>query len=100
VAWDPIAQQARWRVDLNPSGGMLSTAGNLVFGSDQSGKLMALHAVTGQTLWEQQLFPGVATPITYELDGKQYVAVLSGTSRGRIFSFALDAKTPMPSRTQ
>jgi PQQ-dependent dehydrogenase (methanol/ethanol family) len=98
VAWDPATQQARWRVQLNPSGGMLSTAGNLVFGSDQNGKLLALHAVTGQTLWEQQLFPGVATPVTYELDGKQYVAVMAGTSRGRIFSFALDAKTPMPSR--
>jgi quinohemoprotein ethanol dehydrogenase len=98
VAWDPIAQKARWRVNLTPSGGMLSTAGNLVFGSDAAGRLLALHAVTGQTLWERQLFPGVATPVTYELDGKQYVAVLSGTTRGRVFSFALDANEPLPRR--
>ena len=37
VAWDPIAQKARWRITLTPSGGMLSTAGNLVFGSEASG---------------------------------------------------------------
>jgi hypothetical protein len=59
---------------------------------------MALHAETGQVLWEQRLFPGVATPVTYEIDGRQFVAVLSGTTNGRVFSFALDAKTPMPAR--
>ena len=40
--------------------------------------------------------PGVATPITYELDGKQYIAVMSGVSKGRVFGFALDAKETMP----
>ena len=68
---------------------MLSTAGNLVFGSDSSGRLLALNAETGEKLWEHQMLPGVATPITYALDGKQYVAVLSGTARGRVFAFAL-----------
>jgi len=97
VAWDPVAQKARWRISLTPSGGMLSTAGNLVFGSESSGRLLALHAETGERLWEHQMLPGVATPITYELEGKQYIAVLSGTARGRVFAFALDAKeTPSP----
>jgi hypothetical protein len=35
----------------------------------------------------------VATPISYELDGKQYIAVMAGISKGRVYSFALDAKT-------
>jgi PQQ-dependent dehydrogenase (methanol/ethanol family) len=96
VAWDPIARKPRWRVPVNPSGGMLSTAGNLVFGSDQSGRFMALNAATGQVLWETKLLSGLATPITYELDGKQYVAVMSGQQKGRVFSFVIDGKAPMP----
>lgn len=94
VAWDPVTQKARWRVSITPSGGMLSTAGNLVFGGDSSGRLLALNAETGDKLWEYSMLPGVATPITYEWDGKQYIAVLSGTARGRVFAFALDAKAP------
>lgn len=100
VAWDPIAQEARWRLEASPSGGALSTASNLVFTSESTGRFMALDAESGRVIWEQQLFPGVGTPVTYELDGKQFIVVMSGTSRGRIFSFALDAKTPMPSRSQ
>jgi quinohemoprotein ethanol dehydrogenase len=96
VAWDPIARKPRWCVPVNPSGGMLSTAGNLVFGSDQSGRFMALNAATGQVLWETKLLSGLATPITYELDGKQYVAVMSGQQKGRVFSFVIDGKAPMP----
>ena len=91
VAWDPTAQKERWRIDFNPAGGVLSTAGNLVFVGDAAGKFMALDPATGKTLWEQQTMPGVATPVTYELDGKQYVVVMAGTANGRIFSFALDA---------
>jgi len=72
---------------------VLSTAGNLIFVGDAAGKFIALDPVTGRTLWEQQTMPGVATPVTYELDGKQYIAVMAGTANGRIFSFALDAST-------
>ena len=60
------------------------------------GKFMALDPVTGKTLWEQQLQPGIATPISYELDGKQYIAVMSGVSKGKVYGFALDAKETMP----
>ena len=100
VAWDPIARTPRWRIDLAPAGGTLSTAGNLVFVGDAGGRLMALNAETGQVLWEQRMAPGVATPVTYELDGRQYVSVLAGTSRGRIFTFALDAATPTSGQPQ
>jgi PQQ-dependent dehydrogenase (methanol/ethanol family) len=91
VAWDPIAQKARWRIPFQPSGGALSTAGQLIFVGNNTGSLLALDPLTGATLWEYRMLPGVATPITYKLDGRQYVAVMSGTSKGRVFAFALDA---------
>lgn len=90
VAWDPVAQRARWRIDFRPSGGVLSTAGGLLFVGDAAGTFYALDPVTGNTLWEHALLPGVATPVTYAVDGRQYVSVLSGTTRGRVFTFALD----------
>lgn len=96
VAWDPIAQQARWRIPFQPSGGALSIAGQLIFVGNSGGKFMALDPESGKTLWERQLMQGVATPITYQLDGKQYIAVMSGISKGRVFGFALDAKESMP----
>jgi quinohemoprotein ethanol dehydrogenase len=96
VAWDPIAQKARWKIPFQPSGGALSTAGQLIFVGNSAGKFMALDPESGKTLWEQQLLPGIATPITYQLDGKQYIAVMSGVSKGRVFGFALDAKETMP----
>jgi glucose dehydrogenase len=57
---------------------------------------MALDPESGKTLWETQLMQGMATPISYQLDGKQYIAVMSGISKGRVFGFALDAKETVP----
>jgi quinohemoprotein ethanol dehydrogenase len=91
VAWDPVAQKERWRNEFNPSGGVLSTAGNLIFVGDGGGKFMALDPATGKQLWERQLLPGIATPVSYEVNGKQFVAVMSGSANGRVFGFALDA---------
>ncbi len=96
VAWDPVAQKARWKIPFQPSGGALSTAGQLIFVGNSGGKFMALDPESGKTVWEYQLMQGVATPITYQMDGKQYVAVMSGISKGRVFGFALDAKETMP----
>ena len=59
--------------------GMLVTKGGLLFTGDQRGRLLALDAKTGEQVWRFQTGSGInASPITYELDGKQYVAVLSG----------------------
>ena len=57
----------------------------------------AFDAKTGKVLWTVEGLSGVADPITYVLDGKQYVAMLArpGPSN-RLFVFALDAKRPMP----
>ena len=60
-------------------GGALATAGNLVFAGEGNGQFDALDAKTGKTLWHFQLGAGVnAPPITYEVDGTQYVAVAAG----------------------
>ena len=89
VAWDPVAQQERWRNEFRPSGGVLSTAGNLIFAGDAGGTLHALDPATGKSLWQGQVQAGVATPVSYSVDGKQYVSVLAGTTKGRVFTFAL-----------
>lgn len=98
VGWDPIAQKAKWRIASPGGGGSLSTAGGLVFGSDSSGRFYAVDAATGATLWETRLQSGVATPVTYTFEGKQYVSVMSGSSRGRLYTFVLDGKAPTPGR--
>ena len=89
VAWDPVAQKERWRNEFRPSGGVLSTAGNLIFVGDASGTFYAFDPATGKSLWQTATLPGVATPVTYMVDGKQYISVLAGSSRGRVFTFAL-----------
>jgi len=93
VAWDPVANRQAWRIPFQPSGGALSTAGQLVFVGNSSGKFFALDPVSGKTLWETQLLPGgVATPISYELDGRQFIAVMAGIAKGRVYAFSLDGQ--------
>lgn len=82
VAWDPVAQREAWHVEYpDPgSGGTLSTAGNLVFQGRADGKLQAYRATDGKLLWESDA-AGIgimAPPMTYEVDGTQYIAVLAG----------------------
>lgn len=80
-AWDPVKQQTVWmnKDDLFYSGGMLTTAGGLAFHGDLKGWFKALDAKTGKELWKFQTGSGItAAPMTYVLDGKQYVAVVSG----------------------
>jgi quinohemoprotein ethanol dehydrogenase len=91
-AWDPVAQKERWFVPGGGSnrGGALSTAGNLVFQALNDGRLMAYRADNGDRLLELQTgqLNGMGPPITFLLDGKQYVAIMGGTgiiasARGR-----------------
>jgi len=61
-------------------GGLLVTAGGLVFSGDPNGQLRAYDESTGEALWSYQTSSGLnASPITYRIDGRQYVAMLSGT---------------------
>ncbi len=82
VAWDPVAQKMRWRTPGGGGigGGTLTTAGNLVFQVINDGRLVAYSADKGEKLLELQtgLRSGMGPPITYQLDGKQYVALMGG----------------------
>lgn len=81
VAWDPVQQKARWRVrhDALWNGGTLSTAGGLVFQGTADGYFSAYDAGTGDRLWRFDAGLGiVAPPISYAVDGRQYVSVLVG----------------------
>ena len=89
VAWDPIQQKQVWAIDRpGPwNGGVLSTAGNLVFEGTASGNFEAYRASTGEKLWSAPAQTGVmAGPVTYTVNGEQYVAVLAGW--GGVFPLA------------
>ena len=81
VAWDPVTQKKVWDVkEAMPFvGGALTTASGLVFYGNMQGELKALDAKSGEVLWRFQSGSGISQgPITYQIDGKQYVAVTSG----------------------
>ncbi|QDX27722.1 PQQ-dependent dehydrogenase, methanol/ethanol family [Sphingomonas suaedae] len=85
TAWDPVAQKERWRVPypLRGSGGILATAGNLVFQGTVHGTFAAYRADTGEKVWDMpvQQVP-IAAPISYMIDGVQYIAVNAGWGGG------------------
>lgn len=69
----------QYKADLPMVGGVLATAGDLVFTGEMNGHLDAFHARTGQKLWDFNLGVAVgAPPITYRVGGVQYVAVAAG----------------------
>ena len=87
LAWDMVNQKERWRAPVGggSGGGTVSTAGNLVIQVVPDGRLIAYTADKGDKLLEIQtgLRGGMGPPITYMLDGKQYVALAGGMgSRG------------------
>ncbi|WP_260703485.1 acido-empty-quinoprotein group A [Edaphobacter flagellatus] len=76
-----------WETPGN-KGGLLSTAGNLVFAGDPNNNLVALDATTGKLLWHANLSTGMSNgPITYEVDGRQYLLVGAGD---KLFSFVMN----------
>jgi alcohol dehydrogenase (cytochrome c) len=81
VAWDPVGNRKVWSIkeDLPFNGGTLTTAGNLVFYGNLHGDFHAIDATNGKILWKKNLGSGIgAGPVTYAVDGKQYVAVVVG----------------------
>ncbi len=118
VAWDPVAQKRVWEVPRTTAwnGGVLSTAGGLVFEGTGDGNFEALRAATGEKLWSYFVQSGViAAPITYTVNGEQYVAVLAGwggvfplatgeiavrpkplMNVGRMFAFKIGGKATLP----
>lgn len=109
VAFDVANRKVVWRV-TSPApfwAGAVATESGLVFTGDMRGYFMALDARTGTVLWQFQTGSGIiGSPITYELDGIQYVAVPSGgvggdmifyytePKAGNIWVFALDGGGP------
>jgi glucose dehydrogenase len=96
LAWDPKANKEKWRVPAVGGylrgGATLATAGNLVFHDSK-----AYNAETGDKLWDIELSGEVVAPVTYMLDGKQYVTYFARTyPNSRLFSFVLDGKEPIP----
>ena len=81
IAWDPVAQEPRWTVEHNNAwnGGVLSTAGGLVFQGQLEGIFAAYDAATGDKVWEHDVKSGAASgPGTYMIDGEQYVTITTG----------------------
>jgi len=119
-AWDPVEQRLVWemRSPLIWNGGVLSTAGDLVFHGTGSGDFYALDARSGEVLKKIFLGTGViAPPITYAIGGEQYVAVMAGwggpafntmqgaeaamtyRNDGRVLAFKLDGTAvPLPEK--
>jgi quinohemoprotein ethanol dehydrogenase len=85
VAWDPVTQKERWHAIGGGSigGGTVSTAGNLVLQVIPDGRLVAYRADTGEKLLDLKtgLHGGMGPPITYQIDGKQYVSLMGGTGK-------------------
>jgi len=113
TAWDPVAQRQVWRVESQSllPGGLLSTAGGLVFQGLSDGVFAAFDAKTGERVWEKQTGVGImAPPMSYAIGGEQYVAVVAGiggslaidarrhavVNEGRVLAWKLDGKTPLP----
>ncbi|MEM9397892.1 MAG: PQQ-dependent dehydrogenase, methanol/ethanol family [Pseudomonadota bacterium] len=117
VAWDPVAGKPRWELEhAGPwNGGMLSTGGNLLFQGNAEGEVVAYRADTGEELWSFDAQTGiVAPPVTYRIDGEQYLAVVAGwggslalvggdalkagpiPNRSRLLVFKLGAEASLP----
>jgi len=76
-----------FRLHTPPWGGVLSTAGGLIFGGTEEGDIFALDAVTGKSLWRFQAGGAVkSNPMSYQSEGKQYIAIAAGAA---IFTFAV-----------
>jgi quinohemoprotein ethanol dehydrogenase len=102
-AWDPVTQTERWRVTY-PSGsaaGVLATGGNLVFQGTRDMKFKAYRADTGEKMWEMPVdnIP-IAAPITYTLDGEQYIALNAGYGGGLAHSELNSGRAPTISKAR
>jgi alcohol dehydrogenase (cytochrome c) len=91
VAYNLDAGSFAWKLSQtgrgHSSGGTMSTAGGLLFFGDDAGSIEALDAQSGKALWHFNTGQDMsASPMTYAVDGKQYVAIAAGSD---VFSFAL-----------
>ena len=115
LAWNPVTQKAAWKTP-GSGNGVLATAGNLVFQGQQRevimGELAAYRADSGEKLWSHRTPNGLmSAPVSYAVDGEQYVLVTGGTGgvaiaspspvvrqrqMGRLIAFKLDGTAELP----
>jgi quinohemoprotein ethanol dehydrogenase len=116
-AWDPVKKKMIWSIPQQSvwNAGTLTTAGNVVFQGRPDGKLLAYQAETGKIVWEFDTGLGIsAPPITYSVNGRQYIALLVGFGGGysglplsetgwvygvhtrRLIAFSLEGKVDLP----
>jgi quinohemoprotein ethanol dehydrogenase len=117
IAWDPVTQTERWSVahTLPFNGGVLATAGNLVFQGNAEGRFAAYAADTGEEQWSLLTGSSItAAPVSYALDGQQFILIPIGAGGGiqsgypqlggnedsagptRLLAFSLDGGSAMP----
>jgi glucose dehydrogenase len=99
IAWDPITQTARWRVkrSIPLNGGVLATAGNLVFQGTAEGTFDAFAADTGKPLWSFNAHGAIqAAPTTVQIDGEQLVLVAAGNAGSATIGTYLARYTSTP----
>jgi quinohemoprotein ethanol dehydrogenase len=102
IAWDPVTQSARWTVEeqIATNGGVLSTAGNLVFQGQGTGEFAAYAADTGNKVWSIKTGSAIeSVPVTFSVKGEQYVITPVGWGSGsRLFAPARTMVTPESAR--
>lgn len=102
IAWDPISQSERWSVEeeIATNGGVLSTAGNLVFQGQGNGEFAAYAADSGKKVWSIDTGSAIeSVPVTYTVNGEQYVLLPVGWGSGsRLFAPAWTMATPKSKR--
>ena len=117
LAWDPVAQREVWRAKRRGpwNGGTLALAGGLVFQGTVDGQFLAMDAQTGREVWSyDNQAATLAGPISYEVEGEQYVAVPAGYGtaffliegffapkegapiNARVYAFKLGGRAPKP----
>ncbi|MGH1421876.1 MAG: PQQ-dependent dehydrogenase, methanol/ethanol family [Hyphomonas sp.] len=101
IAWDPVKGEPAWVVEHENAwnGGVLSTAGNLVFQGKLGGDFIAYNAATGEKLWSMNLKSGVGAPATtYLVDGEQYVVVATGWGSAYALTAGMAFDEEVPSK--
>jgi mono/diheme cytochrome c family protein len=115
IGWDPVEQKEIWRYKLEaPGGGVLATAGGLVFQGNGTGEFAAFDTSTGRKLWTFDAQSSIsAAPISFGVDGNQFISVMAGfggaailggpamerakpVNRSRVLTFRLGMNQPLP----
>ena len=102
LALDALTGEQKWKLELTDviTSGVLTTASDLLFTGLRSGYFQALDARSGDVLWKTSLGGQISSgPMTYEVDGKQYVAVIAGNSLST-FALPLDGAAPQTPGTR